>query len=786
MRTNTIRTSSPNGLDPAVWNRTPKNVAFIGDYLPRRCGIATFTSDLYTSYKSFIADSRAIVVSVNDSPEGYDYPAEVRYDFYQHDQEAYRRAAEFLNAKDIEVVCLQHEYGIYGGPAGSYILTLLRNLTMPVVTTFHTILKSPGEEQLLVLKSIADLSSRVICMSEKGRDFLINIYDIPAEKIDLIPHGIPDMPFVDPHFYKDRFAMEGKETLLTFGLLSPNKGIENVIKALPRIVEQFPNVVYMVLGATHPHLIRHEGEAYREGLMQLATDLDVCEHVQFYNQFVELDDLLEYLGAADIYITPYLNPAQITSGTLSYAFGCGKAVVSTPYWHAEELLSDGCGMLVPFGDADAIADAIIHLLTDAPTRHAMRKKGYLMGRDMIWERVIQEYAYSFGQARLERMTTINNHTPYDMGGNGRSAFKLPVLQLDHLFRLTDSTGIIQHARYHLPYYDEGYCTDDNARALILAIRLQELGMSSTRLGRCSDNYCAFLNHAYTSEHQRFRNFMSYDRSWLEDVGSDDSTGRTIWALGVCISRSADRNTVIWAINLLEKVLPGIASMTSPRAWAFALLGIYEYQKKFNDDRLAKTIQRQLLDKLVFRYTETATDDWPWFENTLSYDNAVLAHVLIRSGEERLVAMGLRSLQWLVDLQTAPQGGPDYGHFQPIGSDGFYTKGQSRAYFDQQPLEAQSTVSACLAAFEVTGNEDWHRTAIRVFKWFLGVNDLGIALYDSQTGGCRDGLHIDRANQNQGAESTLSYLLTLAELYSIQQQSVAVKTVNVAISSLVGQ
>ncbi|WP_082111545.1 glycosyltransferase family 4 protein [Spirosoma radiotolerans] len=764
--------------EASMWGHNPKNVAFIGDYLPRQCGIATFTSDLYLSYDSFIPDSRALVVSVNDTPDGYDYPSEVRYDFYQHDHNAYKKAAEFLNSKDVDVVCLQHEYGIYGGPAGNYVLTLLRNLTMPIVTTFHTILKDPNEDQLLVLKSIADLSSRVVCMSEKGRDFLINIYEIPEEKIDLIPHGIPDMPFVDPHFFKDKFGMEGKQTLLTFGLLSPNKGIENVIRALPRIVEQNPNVVYMVLGATHPNLIKHEGEVYRDSLKKLAQDCGVRDNVRFYNQFVELDGLLEYLGAADIYITPYLNPAQITSGTLSYAFGCGKAVVSTPYWHAEELLADGRGVLVPFGDSDAIATEIIDLLSDESRRHQIRKKAYLMGREMIWERAIQAYANSFAHARQERMSTVNNQAVYAVGAHSSLVFKLPVVRLDHLFRLTDSTGIIQHARHHLPFYDEGYCTDDNARALILALTLQSAGLGDQKLAKAADNYCAFINHAYTDDHRRFRNFMSYDRRWLEEFGSDDSTGRTIWALGTCIGRSADRNTVTWAMSLFEKVLPTVVSMSSPRSWAFALLGIYEYQKKFNDDRLAKTIERQLLDKLTFRYTETATEDWPWFENTLSYDNAVLAHVLIRSNDKHLVDIGLNSLRWLVGLQTSP-----HGQFQPIGSNGFYTKGQNRAYFDQQPLEAQSTISACLAAFAATGEDEWHRTAIRIFKWFTGYNDLGLPLYDQQTGGCRDGLHIDRVNQNQGAESTLSYLLALADLYTSQRQRSDVKPVNVAMPAM---
>ncbi|CAN5257629.1 glycosyltransferase family 4 protein [soil metagenome] len=776
--------------DSAMWARNPKNVAFIGDYLPRQCGIATFTSDLYKSYNSFIPASNALVVSVNDTLEGYDYPSEVRYDFYQHDQDAYRKAAEFLNSKDVDVVCLQHEYGIYGGQAGSHILTLLRNLTMPVVTTFHTILKDPNKEQLLVLKSIADLSSRVVCMSEKGRNFLMNIYEVPEDKIDLIPHGIPDMPFVDPHFYKDKFGMEGKQTLLTFGLLSPNKGIENVIRALPRIVEQCPNVVYMVLGATHPNLIKNEGEAYRDSLKKLAADCGVRDHIRFYNQFVELDDLREYLGSADVYITPYLNPAQITSGTLSYAFGCGKAVISTPYWHAEELLAENRGILVPFGDSDAIAEQVINLFTDESMRHAMRKKAYMMGREMTWEHVIQSYANSFAQARQERMNTVNSQAVYMMGSHSSSAFKLPTIRLDHLFRLTDSTGIVQHARHHLPFYEEGYCTDDNARALILTQILQETGLGDRKLAQAADNYCAFINHAYTDDYHRFRNFMSYDRRWLEDIGSDDSTGRTIWALGTVIGRSSDRNAVTWAMNLLERVIPTVVSMTSPRAWAFSLLGIYEYQKKFNDDRLAKTIQRQLLDKLMFRYTETSTEEWPWFENTLSYDNAVLAHVLLRSGDKRLIEIGLNSLKWLVKLQTADRSNvaestrrTSQGHFQPIGSDGFYTKGQSRAYFDQQPLEAQSTMSACLAAFEITGDDEWHRTAIRVFKWFTGLNDLGLPLYDEQTGGCRDGLHIDRVNQNQGAESTLSYLLALAELYTTQKRRTDTKSVNVGMPVL---
>jgi glycosyltransferase involved in cell wall biosynthesis len=755
---------------PAPGLEPPKNVAFIGDYLPRQCGIATFTADLYQSYGRFRPEANAFVVSVNDTAEGYDYPDEVRYEFYQHDRASYHQAAGFLNSRNVEVVCLQHEYGIYGGPAGSYILDLLRDLSMPIVTTFHTILQSPDQDQLLVLKSIADLSSRVVCMSERGRQMLMHIYEIPAEKIDLIMHGIPDMPFVDPHFYKDKFSLEGKQTLLTFGLLSPNKGIETMIRALPGIVAQFPGVMYVVLGATHPHLIRHEGEAYREGLLRLADELGVAQNVRFYNQFAELDELLEFLGMTDIYVTPYLNAAQITSGTLAYSFGCGKAVVSTPYWHAEELLADGRGVLVPFNDADALAAAITGLLADEPLRHAMRKKAYLLGREMIWERAIGHYADAFGQARRERMSQISRELPFTRHGSGHGrAYALPTLNLDQLYRLSDSTGIIQHARHHLPFYDEGYCVDDNARALVLTLLVQEAGLLKTpaelaRLSALTDTYTAFVNHAWNPEFRQFRNFMSYDRRWLESVGSEDSTGRTVWAVGTAIGRTTNPHALTWAVDLFEAVLPSLLSMTSPRTWAFALVGIHEYRKRFAHDRLANTIRQQLERRLLDRYCVTATPDWNWFESGLAYDNAKLPHALLLSDDATTRQLGLDTLRWLMTVQTAPQ-----GHFQPIGSDGFYVRGQARAWFDQQPLEAQSTVSACLTAHALTADEYWHRQATTVFKWFSGLNDLGLPVYDPLTGGCCDGLHMDRVNRNQGAESTLSYLLALTELHLARQR-----------------
>ena len=377
-------------------------IAFLGDYLPRRCGIATFTSDLLTAVATEFPDRQCFAVPVNDIEGGYDYPAQVRFEIEEQDLASYRRAVDFLNISNVDVVCVQHEFGIFGGSSGSHVLALLRELKTPVVTTLHTLLRDPTNEQRRVMRELIARSTRLVVMAERGRQMLLDIYQAPAAKIDLIPHGIPDMPFVDPNFYKDQFGVEGKMVLLTFGLLSPNKGIENVLNALPEILAEFPDVVYIVLGATHPNLLREQGEAYRLSLERLAKKNKVQKNVIFYNRFVELEELKEFIGTADIYITPYLNEAQITSGTLAYTFGAGKAVVSTPYWHAAELLAEDRGVLVPFGDAKAIAREVVGLLRDEMRRTVIRKNAYKLGREMIWSSVAKLYMKSFESARLER------------------------------------------------------------------------------------------------------------------------------------------------------------------------------------------------------------------------------------------------------------------------------------------------------------------------------------------------------------------------------------------------
>ena len=741
---------------------TPKRVAFVGDYLPRQCGIATFTHDLCEAVASVFPETTCLVGAVNDREDGYEYSPRVRFEFHEKDIDSYRRAADFLNINNVEVLCVQHEFGIYGGPAGSHLLALLRDVRMPVVTTLHTILREPTAEQRKVVEELHDRSDRLVSMSERGLGYLRDIYGLPPEKIDLIPHGIPDMPFVDPNFYKDQFGVEGKTVLFTFGLLSPNKGIEYAIEALPRILEHHPEVVYIVLGATHPNLLAHEGESYRLRLERLAEARGVKSHVIFYNRFVTLEELQEFIGAADIYLTPYLNEAQVTSGTLAYTFGAGKAVISTPYWHAQELLADDRGVLVPFRDSQAISNAVSDFLQNPGKLHATRKNAYMLGREMIWPRVAERYMHVFSKARSGRIQPARKAFAGQTLDN--RPYQLPPFKLDHLFRMTDNTGMLQHAVYTVPNYHEGYCTDDNARAFLLTILLEELGspVAPAEIDHLASKYLAFLYYAFDSATGRFRNFMSHNRRWLEKKGSEDSHARALWAAGAALGRSGNDGYRKLCGRLFEQGLPAVESFTSPRAWAFTLLAIHEYLRRFSGDRVASAMRDALTARLVDLYRRVRQPEWHWFETTVSYDNARLSQALILSGywtsQFDVLEIGLESLRWLTTCQTAKQ-----GHFRPIGSNGFYKQGKRRADFDQQPLEAYAMISASLEAFRVTRDPSWSMEARRAFEWFLGRNDLGVPVYDSKTGGCRDAIHHDRPNENEGAESTLAFYMSLAEM-----------------------
>src|SRR5580693_2104052 len=762
-----LRNEEPGGFSSPVTTRAapmslPTRIAFVGNYLPRQCGIATFTTDLCTAVGAEYGNGRLFAIPVNDPESSYQYPEQVRLELAQEDCASYERAAEFLNFNGNDLVCLQHEYGIFGGVAGSHILLLLRKLRMPLVTTLHTVLREPNSSQRAVLEEIANLSDRLIAMSEHAACLLRDVYDVPCEKIDVIPHGVPDLPFMDPNYFKDLFGIQGKFVLLTFGLLSPNKGIENVIRAMPAILAKHKNLVYIVSGATHPHIKRREGERYREELQALAQECGVSSHVIFNNRFVSNEELIEHVGAADIYITPYRQEAQIVSGTLAIALGAGKAIISTPYWHARELLADGRGVIVPFDDPDSIAEAAIKLLEDDAERHAMRKRAYLHSRGTTWQKTAQAYMASFQRARVERM--LRPRAALQDIYAKKAIDRLPMLDTSHLLNMTDDTGILQHAIFSLPNCLEGYTTDDNARALIVATLARgSAGSEEYWHASLSRRYLAFLWLAFNDKAGRFRNFLSYDRKWQEDIGSEDSHGRALWALGTVLGHSQDASLRGAAGRLFEAAVPATLTFTSPRAWAFSILGMQAYLDWFPGDRAIQAIRNTLANRLLDIYERSHSPNWNWFEKSLSYSNARLSQALIlagwRSDNQRMIEAGMDSLKWLV----AEQHRDDKETFVPIGSNGFFVEGCEKARFDQQPVEACATISACLEVYRLTEESHWLNEAQHTFRWFLGKNDLQVSLYDATTGGCRDGLHPARINENQGAESTLSFLRALLEM-----------------------
>jgi glycosyltransferase involved in cell wall biosynthesis len=704
-------------------------------------------------------DLETCVVAMTNPGCSYDYPPAVRFQIREEVIDEYAQGAELLNNAGFDVVSLQHEYGIFGGQAGANIVDLLSRLEMPVVTTLHTVLAKPTPIQHDVTRRIIDASAKIVIMSETARELLRSVHDVPSHKIDVIPHGIPDFPFLEPHHAKVEFGFEEKKIILTFGLLSPNKGIEIMLAAMPSIVKSCPNAVYVILGATHPNLVRDQGEAYRDSLIAKVRELGIGDCVVFFNQFVDQATLLNFISMCDVYVTPYLNEAQMTSGTLAYSFGLGKAVVSTPYWHAKELLSDGRGILVPFGDAKALSTEISGLLTNDVRRQAMRKRAYAASRSMTWVQTAKRYLTVFEIARENVGRGIA--PSIDAIVSGSKGPVIPEMRVGHFLSLCDSTGVIQHSVHSVPDRAHGYCVDDNARALLFSCTLSKFGemqLPETTTAR----FAAFIQHAWNPGTRRFRNFMSYDRRWLEEAGSEDSHGRTLWALAECACEDADPSRRRWAAALFKTALPAVETFSSPRASAFSLLALDAYCTLVGGDLFANRLRRILADRLMSLFSATETNDWIWFEDMLAYDNARLPQALIQTGlttrTRPYVEIGLRSLRWLMSLQTASS-----GCFRPIGTKSFGRIHQKPEAFDQQPIEASATISASLAAGRAEDGAEWPAAAMRAFAWFLGENDLQTLLIDPDTGRCSDGLHPDRPNENKGAESSLSYLLGLAEI-----------------------
>lgn len=748
-----------------------RRIAFIGNSLPRRCGIATFTTDLQQAVAASPQSIATSIVAMTDRDQSYSYPDTVGFAVRDDNLADYLAAADYINQGGFDAVSLQHEFGIFGGEAGGHILMLLERLRVPIVTTLHTILAEPTGAQRRVLDRIVALSSRIVTMSEMGRDLLLSRYGVEADKLTVIAHGIPDFDFVEPDAAKARLGFSDRTVILTFGLLSPNKGIEFMIDAMPAVLAARPDAVYVVLGATHPNLVRAEGEAYRERLAARAEELGIADRVVFLDRFVDRPTLLEHIAMCDVYVTPYLNEAQMTSGTLAYSFGLGKAVVSTPYWHATELLADNRGSLVPFADAQATGTAIVALLTDEPRRQAMRHRAFDASRSMVWSRVAERYVESFDVA-----AAAQKPSPPAFGAlrlAHRTHHALPAIVLDHLYAMTDDTGLFQHAIHSIPDRAHGYCVDDNARGLLLTTVLARLG--GTLIDeRVTASLSAFVQHAWNEQTMRFRNFMSFDRRWLEPQGSEDSHGRTLWALGAVARFDGSGARRRWAASLFAQALPAVEGFGSPRAWAFALLGLDDYCEAAPADTAAHRIRAGLADRLVALMRQVETPDWVWFEEGLAYDNARFCEALLRTGAATgnltFVDAGVRSLRWLMELQSSPE-----GLFRPVGSDGFQDVRLPPRPFDQQPLEAAATIAACRTAFIVTGDARWRTSADRAFAWFLGSNDLSLPLVDIETGSCRDGLHADRPNENRGGESVVSYLLGLADMQLLERTDAAHST-----------
>lgn len=720
-----------------------RHIALIGNHLPRRCGIATYTADVARAMAQRFPAIQVDIWAMNDGGKRYEYPRMVVGSIEQDDPASYLHAAREITASGADMVWIQHEFGIFGGRAGELILNLIDRMTVPVAVAMHTVLAEPDRDQRRVTCALVERCETIIVMAEAARQLLIESFGADPEQVIVVPHGVPDRPFANPAPMKAKLGLQGRDVLLTFGLLSPGKGIETMIAALPAIARRSPKALYVVLGATHPHCIAQKGEAYRESLAALAADLGVSGHIRFVDRFVEVQDLLDYIAAADIYVTPYQNPAQVTSGTLAYAVGLGKPVVSTPYTHALELLGDGYGKLVDFGDSEGFAAAINGLLDDGAGTLALRRRCYALGRTMIWPRLAEASLSRFEQvaerATKKPLALRPPEIPRELG-------------MQAIERMGDSTGIFQHSRFDVPDRRHGYCIDDNARAMMLACR-------DTRMADYwFPIYAAFVDHAWNPETQRYRNFMGFDRTWRETAGSEDSCGRTIWALGTLTTSAPTSNMRDWARMQYDRAIEPLSRMRSPRAQAFMMLGSAEIAKT---DPQAATLLARWGDALLNGRSEYSKPGWDWFEPVLAYDNARLPEALIRAGlaigREDFIASGLETLDWLNCQQTAAE-----GHFRAIGSDSFGRLYAAPLPFDQQPLEAWASVDACIAAYDASGAANWQAAARDAYLWFLGKNQLGLALGDVESGECCDGLMPTGVNRNRGAESILAFhLATLA-------------------------
>jgi glycosyltransferase involved in cell wall biosynthesis len=715
-----------------------RRIALIGTYAPRKCGIATFGQDIVDKLAEFHPGIEVDVYALDDPQSSLNHQG-VAGTIAFDDPEDYQAAARRINESGVDAVWLQHEYGIFGGPDGELVCDFVDRLAAPLILTPHTVLAEPSERQRAILDHLVRRASRIMVMSRHSRDLLSSLYGAPGEILQVIPHGAPDRPFGREEQFKEKFGLAGKNVLMTFGLLGPGKGLERVIEALPAIVAGHPDTIYWIVGATHPNLVRAEGEAYREKLQDCAARLGVADHIRWENRFVETDDLLDQLEACDIYVTPYFNLQQSTSGTLSYAVALGKAVVSTPYLHARELLAGDAGRLIEPDCAAAIADAVIALLDDPDELLALQRRAYAKGRQTIWPRFADGAAALIGAA---------------LAPPASSAPVTAIPSLSAVFAMTDATGMLQHSIGIVPDRRHGYCLDDNVRALMLMNVAG--GLSDAERTARSQVYASFIQHAWNEDRQALRNFMRFDRTWCEDEGSEDSNGRALWALGHTIECAPDPDLREWAAIWFDIALPRCASRTSPRTIAFTMLGAAAVLRVQPTHAAAREELAQGAEVLHRLLDGARRPDWAWFEAMLGYDNPRLCQALIEAGlvleNPRYIAAGIETLEWIAARQTSAS-----GHFRPIGCETF-GKDHAQLPFDQQPLEAQAAIEAAGAAFTATGDRRWFEHAMAAWNWFFGANDRGVMLADLASGRCRDGITPRGANLNCGAESILAFQL----------------------------
>ena len=727
-------------------------IAYISTYPPRECGIATFNNNLLAAigHNKKAVSEESFVVAMNDSDniDEYEYPKEVKYVIRQENQKDYIRAADYINTSLADACILEHEYGIFGGDSGVYILPLLARLQKPLITIFHTILKDPNYMQLTVLREVAKYSSRIVVMSHRAVGFLTSIYGIPFDKIQLIEHGVPDLEPKEDNPVKNSLAFKDKKVLFTFGLISRNKGLETVIEALPKIVAQNPDVMYVVLGTTHPGVIKNSGEEYRDSLKRLAKKLNVENNLTFINKFVSEQELYDYLTGCDMYITPYLNEAQITSGTLSYAVGAGAAVISTPYWHAQELLADHRGRLFDFKDADALSDIVNELFADEKALKTMKENAYEYGLHLRWP--------STGDVFIDVLDEAISKFLSEKETGGKPIIDpdmMPAFSLAHIQRLTDDTGIVQHAKYGIPNLKEGYCLDDNARALILTILAYQQNKSKIAL-ELLPIYLSYIQYMQCDD-GNFRNFLSFKREYLDEVGSEDSFGRTIWALGYLINNAPNNSYREFASELFLKSVPHFKNLKHLRGIANTMIGLTNFLKAHKHDEHIRAELDKLAEPLKAAYRSNKQGRWLWFEEKMTYDNAILPLALLchfeATGDNESMDIALESMEYL-SQKTLIQ-----GYLNPVGNDGWlYKDGPEMAIYDQQAIETMAMVMMYFKAYEITHDLTYIKQMYLCYQWFLGENSLHLPLYDHETKGCGDGLQTYGVNRNQGAESTLAY------------------------------